>query len=494
MFSSSVNAAETLKPQFFVTRQNGTMVPLIAMDELPSTVNIREVPRILSPHDISGMTGVGTFNTRHMQHIVDGLNKGFQPDRAFPDKSLMASAYAPPSNHAAEDEMTFLGLRCESSATFPFLPKAYRIHEQTPSTRAMAPPPNILQARTDHFATTPRLPTTTSIPDDLPIRRAPGVKEYCSYWLRHGECDYAQQGCLYRHEMPLDRNILEKLGLRDIPRWYREKHGLGSYLASGNMTTGLNSTVTNSRPAFMDKNWRTHPAEVLLEGTARRERRENEIIEPPAPRNTPVPDHRAVGSGMGGLGSSTHHGLHTPPTTPTEPPTIITPIESTYAPKPTTSSIPIRAKSDINGSRLVPASTETMAARQIRETIKALDAYEERERKILAEKDKVLMPQRRELNTNGAMTPSTSTASSASDEARTGARAAKSLPPRTMVREHVKESSPRAIAPNGTAAAVAVKKRVGRSRRTVGREMAGSAGLKERIKADRLVNHERILT
>ena len=72
-------------------------------------------------------------------------------------------------------------------------------------------------------------------------------KEYCSYWLRRGECDYQQQGknsfatlllltsniieigCLYKHEMPQDRAILAKLGLRDIPRWYREKHGLISF-------------------------------------------------------------------------------------------------------------------------------------------------------------------------------------------------------------------------------------------------------------------------
>jgi hypothetical protein len=72
-------------------------------------------------------------------------------------------------------------------------------------------------------------------------------KEYCSFWLRRGECDYQQQGkcepvdlskvdmtnsksigCIYRHDVPIDRPTLEKLGLRDIPRWYREKHGLPS--------------------------------------------------------------------------------------------------------------------------------------------------------------------------------------------------------------------------------------------------------------------------
>jgi hypothetical protein len=37
-------------------------------------------------------------------------------------------------------------------------------------------------------------------------------------------------GCLYKHEMPTDIFMLEKLGLRDIPRWYREKFNVPSLL------------------------------------------------------------------------------------------------------------------------------------------------------------------------------------------------------------------------------------------------------------------------
>lgn len=48
-------------------------------------------------------------------------------------------------------------------------------------------------------------------------------KEYCTYWIRHGECDYMQQGCLYRHEMP-DKVTLQKIGLRNTPRWWLEKN------------------------------------------------------------------------------------------------------------------------------------------------------------------------------------------------------------------------------------------------------------------------------
>jgi hypothetical protein len=48
-----------------------------------------------------------------------------------------------------------------------------------------------------------------------------GKKVFCSYWLRHGECDYIQQGCKYLHEMPADMETLQRVGLREVPRWFR---------------------------------------------------------------------------------------------------------------------------------------------------------------------------------------------------------------------------------------------------------------------------------
>lgn len=47
-------------------------------------------------------------------------------------------------------------------------------------------------------------------------------KIYCSYWIRSGECDYTQQGCRYKHEMP-DKATLASIGFRTVPRWWQEK-------------------------------------------------------------------------------------------------------------------------------------------------------------------------------------------------------------------------------------------------------------------------------
>ena len=47
-------------------------------------------------------------------------------------------------------------------------------------------------------------------------------KEYCSYWIRTGECDYTQQGCRYKHEMP-DLQVLNSIGFRDYPYWWKQR-------------------------------------------------------------------------------------------------------------------------------------------------------------------------------------------------------------------------------------------------------------------------------
>lgn len=65
--------AEVLRPQFFVTRQNGAMVPLIAVDELPPDLTLVDVPRELTSHDIHDMKGVGTHQNRHRRYIIERL-------------------------------------------------------------------------------------------------------------------------------------------------------------------------------------------------------------------------------------------------------------------------------------------------------------------------------------------------------------------------------------------------------------------------------------
>lgn len=68
------------------------------------------------------------------------------------------------------------------------------------------------------------------------VQPAVRQKEYCDFWMRTGECNYADftksregRGCIYKHEMPSDRNKLRELGFpHGIPRWYREKTAIAA--------------------------------------------------------------------------------------------------------------------------------------------------------------------------------------------------------------------------------------------------------------------------
>ncbi|ERF68860.1 hypothetical protein EPUS_04512 [Endocarpon pusillum Z07020] len=366
---------EPLRPQHFITRQNGTMVPLVALDELPATVSIRGVPRNLSAYDVAGMKCLGTVESQHRQYIVDGPRQGFQPEQKAVENGLLASKYATgATNNDLESSLGGLGLRSRTAS--PIVqgpqPKAYGIKETRSSL------PSTLRNNPVRATEQGARPLTV---EDLARNPAPGVKEYCSYWLRHGECDYAQQGCLYRHEMPLDPPTLEKLGLRDIPRWYREKHGLGSYLALSAQRVSSVST----RPSPMERNWRQTSDGAYSESTKTvtpPERRKEQTASPCPSAHSSVNGWNVFAKNHTAAYNSNIRGsLHSPPPCRQISPTPKPPTNTRYP-------LPVRP-----GSRLVPADTENISARIFREANEQLDASEEQERAAL-QKYAPLVPQK----------------------------------------------------------------------------------------------------
>lgn len=109
-------------------------------------------------------------------------------------------------------------------------------------------------------------------------RPAPkGRKVYCSHWMSTGECDFAQQGCIYKHEMPHDPEKLKELGFQDLPKWYRELHGLGKFRA----VPGSGAHIFDSRPAEMPRPWRASegPSNLYMGRGRRAARRESSNME-----------------------------------------------------------------------------------------------------------------------------------------------------------------------------------------------------------------------
>ena len=50
-----------------------------------------------------------------------------------------------------------------------------------------------------------------------------GKKVYCTYWIQTGNCNYMQEGCKYKHEIPIDEETRRAIGFREPPNWPREE-------------------------------------------------------------------------------------------------------------------------------------------------------------------------------------------------------------------------------------------------------------------------------
>ena len=62
------------RPGFFCTRPNGAVSPMIALDDLPQNLQIRGVPRTITPVETQGMTSCGVVAPRAEPWIVESTN------------------------------------------------------------------------------------------------------------------------------------------------------------------------------------------------------------------------------------------------------------------------------------------------------------------------------------------------------------------------------------------------------------------------------------
>ena len=77
-------------------------------------------------------------------------------------------------------------------------------------------------------------------------------KLYCMYWIRTGQCDFMQTGCVFKHEIPEDEETRQRIGLREIPAWIRYNPAeYNRYLQQVDRSANENSTspATNDHRA-----------------------------------------------------------------------------------------------------------------------------------------------------------------------------------------------------------------------------------------------------
>ncbi|KAJ5640628.1 Zinc finger CCCH-type [Penicillium herquei] len=156
----------------FCARPSGDITSMICVDDLPDGMTIDGAPRKLSPAETQGMTSCGMMPKRPEPWMINHDNK-------------------PPVHNGRNglDQLkSFLYELMEDDA----VPSGHRdtIGKLMSEFSDEPIPSNAL------IKISPTLTTSSNSSYNRRQARGYGRKEYCSYWIRHGECDYQQQGRL----------------------------------------------------------------------------------------------------------------------------------------------------------------------------------------------------------------------------------------------------------------------------------------------------------
>lgn len=235
----------------------GAIVPLVAVDQLPDWMQLAGVPRELDAEQTIGMTNLGvvdneddsTFEVRlHHDKIRAILNDaddggGKTKAKATKKKTIPPTETRGKANviaHAASDESLSTSTGTSSSTTTGPVEKpklgAHHRAERTLSASRHNPAnaaPDTTHARS--ISEKPLRPHMTAAARDGPRPPAPQratrqdrqpTTVFCRHWCHHGTCKWGLD-CRYQHRMPVTRDGLQEVGLRDFPAWYLLATGAG---------------------------------------------------------------------------------------------------------------------------------------------------------------------------------------------------------------------------------------------------------------------------
>ncbi|KAK1055711.1 hypothetical protein LTR74_015486 [Friedmanniomyces endolithicus] len=290
---------------YFISRDTGIMVPLIPADELPFNVRLAGVPRVLRMEDMLGMHHVGMVAYTGMTYALErDIHTGVkmledpaaamqamqrsmsQPPPVDPTRSHLRSQSGTPITYLAPDAHARHALAhsaaYNSAAYASNSARPVSAHETATTWRSSfnptSTPVRILSTRA--LPTTTTTPSTATPPANNPPDPTQSIidailattsgaqeasrlnyipksalptppsgtlpdaekKEFCTHWIRTGECDYTQQGCMYKHEMP-EKATLERIGFRGLPRWWTERIGGGAFRGRGGGVSGNAGSV-----------------------------------------------------------------------------------------------------------------------------------------------------------------------------------------------------------------------------------------------------------
>ncbi|KAH7384638.1 hypothetical protein BKA66DRAFT_416894, partial [Pyrenochaeta sp. MPI-SDFR-AT-0127] len=205
--------------------RNGAMVPLIPVDQLP--FRLQGISRQLTHRQMSdeGWKFLGETSEPLFTMSVQAPNTTFhsQPVSAKP-------RYLAPDHHA----------RLQTQSTPVESPRYNRSLSPAPVTETGArqvsrslptPRSEPSSSLTDSFASiyqkdAHRLGYLTTYPSG--VEPDPSKKEYCTHWIKTGECAFISIGCKYKHEMPTVEKLRDLGFTQGMPRWWKEKSAIAA--------------------------------------------------------------------------------------------------------------------------------------------------------------------------------------------------------------------------------------------------------------------------
>ncbi|KAI5359595.1 Putative Zinc finger, CCCH-type [Septoria linicola] len=240
--SPSIDGSQPRLTYFITRTPSGLPVPLIPADELPFTVKLHNVSRVLQPQDTYGLQYVGTSpytgtlfkldpnatsatmqrsNSQSPNEPVHVRSQSGTPAKQFlaPDalarQAYSNSSYSGPSSPA---------MNSMRSLTASEAAPSWRRSEPIDTTDTQGVIDAIL--RSEAGAETAELlgyRSRDTTPPPSGILPDQDKKVFCTHWIMTGDCKFVQQGCRYKHEMPSEAKLKE-LGIRHTPRWWQEQN------------------------------------------------------------------------------------------------------------------------------------------------------------------------------------------------------------------------------------------------------------------------------
>jgi len=255
-----------------IQRPQGSIVPLVALDELPGWLDIVGAPRELTVEQTRSLSNLGTFPKPDGAYAVRILastaaDASIVEEEGVTTPRQAKTAHPPLTGPATKATQSLAGIhpadamRAHWAETSRAISSGLEnsIHNQSELEAGTAPaplPPVLGVARTTGTAVshTAPLSTTAGLPPTItqarsittahaPILLAPATQaaEYCRHWCHHGTCKWGAT-CRYFHSMPKTMEGLLSVGLHEFPMWW-----IASMLASGHNGPSNAGTAGDSR-------------------------------------------------------------------------------------------------------------------------------------------------------------------------------------------------------------------------------------------------------